>query len=138
MADPLTIIGTTAAVIDLAKIAWKILDTAYKCYQSESGTLEEDESLEKITTAMNDALGKLSSPQVKSGSLTPLISRCQAIGEEILGILGKTKGGKDRSFRTSIKVSLAKFWNQEKVERLRTELDHIMVQLGVHLQLITR
>jgi hypothetical protein len=141
MADPLTIIGTTAAVIDLAKLSWNIVNTAYRyyCDVSEGETLDEDQTLEEITRGVKSVLDDLSNPRGRYGSsLTTLVSRSKAIGEEILQILEKAKLGEARSLRASMKASLKSIWTKDKVDKLRSELDHIMIQLGVHLQVMTR
>jgi hypothetical protein len=138
MVDPLTIIGTTGAVIGIAKLAWEVVDTAYKFYTSEPGALEGDDTMEKIAKEMNSSLDKLSHQTTSSGGLEALVSRCKKVGEEIITLLDTTKAGEERSVRKSINTSFRKIWTKEKLEKLRKELDHIMTQLSIHLQILTR
>ncbi|KAK1758148.1 hypothetical protein QBC47DRAFT_373811 [Echria macrotheca] len=146
MADPFTAIGTTAAVIDLTKLAWKIVSTAYSCYASGAQASAEDESLEDVIRALRQILDANIGMEMpvrlndmeSTENIDKLRCRCRVIGQEILEILHKSKVGKANSLRAAIKVSLKSIWTEEKIAKLRSELDSITAQLTVHLQVIAR
>ena len=140
MADPFTAIGTTAALIELIKVSWKIVNTAHSCYVSETEAPVEDETLEGIICAMHRSLANLHVPTQPSaaGDFSGLITRSKAISQEILEILEKSKIERAQSLSASIKVALKNIWTKEKISKLRSGPDSILTQLSVHLQLLAR
>lgn len=143
MADPLAIIGATAAVLQSSQFTGKVIYTACSLYGSVSGHTTTDENIKKVTLTLKDLLNDLESNNninVSTGptSLPDIIVHCQAVGGKLLAILEKTRAKDDLSVRESLKAGIKSVWKKSEMNELRQELESCVNQLGVHLVAIFR
>jgi hypothetical protein len=144
MADPFTIIGTTAAVLSFAQYAGNIILTAYSLYDSATDITAENRRLEDATSELNQLLDDLSTDAVanpQSGqekSIAELAAASRGLGDRILKLLKKTKVQRSHSVRESIRAAMATVWTKSVVNNLRKDLGFCTTQLSLHLQIIMR
>ncbi|KAE9364219.1 hypothetical protein N431DRAFT_388199, partial [Stipitochalara longipes BDJ] len=142
MADPLTIVGTTAAVLDLALFIGEVISTAWELHETASGSTEQNALLEDDTLVLGRLLDTLDASSaarqsLEEGRLTHVASHCRKLGQNILELLQKSKS-KRKSRREAIRAALSTVWNKSALDDLRREQAFCMTQLNLHLQSIMR
>ncbi|KAG4430372.1 hypothetical protein IFR05_014142 [Cadophora sp. M221] len=118
MADPFTIIGATAAIIQLSHFAGKIIQTAYSIYNSTSDQTTSHESIENVTSKLTSLLADLhngSSPQDGQNQGLPDLAK------------------KTHSLRVSLKAGFKTHWMKTDVEALHKELADCQNLLGLYM-----
>jgi hypothetical protein len=144
MADPFTIIGTTAAILDFAQFVGKIIYTAYSLYDSESSSTPENARLEDVTLKMNQLLDSLQAGEAaisqsnQEESIAQLVAHCRGMGQRIITLLKKTKPKTTSSLRECIRAAMATVWTKSVVSDLKKELGFCVTQLNLHIQAIMR
>ncbi|KAK4228722.1 hypothetical protein QBC38DRAFT_474579 [Podospora fimiseda] len=138
MADAFSIIGVTAALIDLTIHAGKVVRIAYSIYKSGTKSSTEDDRLEDFTTKLVHVLDKLKDNSAIQGShdanFVSLVDHSKKLGQEVLDLLNAAKPMAGNSIRESIRSTVATIWNEKKIEDLKKELEYCTIQLQVHIQ----
>jgi len=139
MADPFTIIGTTAAIIDLTICAAKVIKIARDAYKSGS-TTPENENLKAVMDNFVQLMDKLDAQEsLGSGMGTAeLITRCRNLAEKIFCLIEKMQPKQSNSVVSSLRAAITTISLNTDVEQLKTELDICMNMLNSHIQNIMR
>jgi len=138
MADPLSIIGGTAAIIDLAKCVWKILDTAKTLYDADDQNSAETLRMETVSKEMEETLHRMSAIDTKYRQkypeIAPLVDECRKVGEDILKILEKIRPQQQGKVWQAVKGSVRLLLKREQLEKLLRDQNSIKTQLIAALQ----
>ncbi|KAK0105691.1 hypothetical protein ONS95_004218 [Cadophora gregata] len=144
MADPFSIVGSAAAILQFSEFAGKVIYTACDLYSSVSGHTRTNEGTEKVTLTLQDLLCSLQTqhgsghPAGQDVAFAELINRCRFLGNKLLLILKKIRTRKGHSLRESLKSGMMTVWKKSEMDDLRRELESCSNQLGLHLVAIFR
>jgi hypothetical protein len=121
--DPLTALSVCSGILQIVDFSCKILSKGNELRASFSGSLPENEVLEKVVTHLQGLVDQLRRPGQNGGaSLKGMVELCLNTTGELLEVLEKLRvhGSKTRwkSFRAAVKS----VWRKEKVEELLERL----------------
>ena len=136
MADPFTIIGVTAALIDLTVFAGKIVRAAYNAHETASTMTPENEKLEDAIGHLDQLMNKLQAGSATSQDpgMVELTIHCQSLGQKIVALLKKTKVKDSQSLRQCIRAAIKTVWVKKDIDELKKELDFCTSQLSLYVQ----
>lgn len=136
MPDPFSIIGATAALIDLTVYAGKIVRAAYNAHETASTITPENEKLEEAIGHLNQLLDKLAAGSATSQDpgMVELTVHCQNLGQKMVALLKKTKVKDNQSLRQCIRAAIKTVWVKKDIDELKKELDLCTSQLGLYIQ----
>jgi hypothetical protein len=133
--DPISIIGTAAAVLDLITFGYKIITCAVELRSSTVGALEENTNREAVTRDIQYILGGLKRPDGKNGGseLEELRKRSVKVASEISVALNKITIGPDASKRAALAAAIRTLWNKKDIAELEGRLRGLSHELNLHL-----
>jgi hypothetical protein len=133
--DPVSAIGTAAAVLDLITFGYKIITCAAELHSSSVGALEENTDREAITRDIQFILGSLKRPDVKDGGnvLEELRKRSVKIASEISVSLNTIKIGPSASKRAALAAAIRTLWNKKALADLYDRLRGLSNELNLRL-----
>jgi hypothetical protein len=133
MADPLSIIGGIAAILDLISFGYKIVSVAADLHDS-TGELEVNSEQNVIISDIEAILGNLRpSSSAEKNDFEPLRQRALIIATELKTALDKLKIDGNHSKWKAIKVAMRNIWDKKKVQELDQRLRGLTLELNTHL-----
>jgi len=133
--DPISIIGTAAAVLDLVTFGYKLITCTAELQSSTVGALEENTDREVVTCHIQSILGSLKKPDGKDGEneLEELRKRSVKVASEISVSLNKIKIVPGASKRAALAAAIRTLWNKKDIAELDSRLRGLSHELNLHL-----
>lgn len=144
MADPLTIIGTTSAILSFVEFSGKVIKTARSLHDSASGSTQSHERLESMMEQTRGLLAEMKQQQAwRSGRAaqddTPIIvGHCESLGNDMLRLLEKTKKKKEGSLTDTIRTASRTIRIEGAVKDLQNQHASCMTILNTHILSVMR
>lgn len=133
MADPLSIIGGIAAILNLISFGYKIVSVAADLHDS-TGELDVNSEENVIVNDMEAILGNLRPINgAEKNDFEPLRQRALIIATELKTALDKLKIDGNHSKWKTIKVAIRNIWDRKKVQELDQRLRGLTLELNTHL-----
>jgi len=133
MADPLTIVGGIAAILDLISFGYKVVSLAAELKDS-AGEIEANSEHKVVINDIEVILGNLRPrDNAKLHDLEPLRQRSLLIATEFKTALDKLKiDGKHSTWKV-MKVAIRNVWDKKKILELDNRLRGLSLELNTHL-----
>jgi hypothetical protein len=144
--DPFSALSVAAALFQFIDFTAQIVSKGNHLFQSASGILPENESIESAAIRLRDLAGPLQ-PQTlavggytEDGALKALCGECVDIATQLLAQLEKLKVSDNCNNRRwkSFRQALKSVWSKDKVDGLNKRLKGLDEQLRTHILLLLR
>lgn len=133
MADPLTIIGGIAAVLDLISFGYKIISVAAELKDS-TGELDINKERDIIVRDIEVILGNLRPGSTDEDyHLGRLRQSSLVIATEFKSALAKLKIDGNITKWKTIRVALANIWDKKKLQELDSRLRGLTLEVNNHI-----
>ena len=133
MADPLTIIGGIAAVLDLISFGYKIISVAAELKES-TGELEINNERDIIVRDIEVILGNLRQRSMdEDHSFGRLRQSSLVIATEFKSALDKLKIHGNITKWKTMKVAFVNIWDKKKLQELDSRLRGLTLELNTHI-----
>jgi hypothetical protein len=144
--DPFSALSLAAALFQFIDFTAKIVSKGNHLFQSASGILPENESIESAAIRLRDLAGPLQpqTPAVggytEDGALKALCGECVNIASQLLDQLDKLKVPGNCNCRRwkSFRQALKSVWSKDTVDGLNKRLKGLDEQLRTHILLLLR
>jgi len=131
--DPLSALGLASNIVQFVDFTAKLVSKGHKIYQSDNGTLIENDELEATTRKIIDLNNRVVDSFERSPhraefdktdrDIKDICISCNKIAEQLLKVLETLKPGVRHSKWHSFRQALKSVWTKEKIEKLKAELD---------------
>ena len=144
--DPMSALSLAASIVQFVDFSSKIVSKGCHLYKSADGTLPENEQLRFMITDLRDLNRRLRHHE-RLGCLTEhehalenLSSRCEEMGNVLLGKLATLQVANDAKFRKwkSFRQGLKMVWSKEGLDEMAATLSEYRSQLELHILLSLR
>jgi hypothetical protein len=133
MADPLTIIGGIAAILDLISFGYKVVSVAAELKDSP-GELEVNSEQSVIVQDIEAIVGDLRPRDgAEQDDFEPLRQKALVIATELKTALDKLKLDGKHSAWKAMKVAIRNVWDREKLQKLEQRLRGLTLELNTRL-----
>ena len=141
MMDPVAALGLAANIVAFIDFSWKLLYEIKDLHDSSTGTLLENDTLERISNdlmSLNDDLTAPSAINAIPAPVRSLASQCKDVTIKLLDVLDDLKvRGSHRKWKSFVQA-LRSVWKKEEIEGLMKRLERLRSEMLFRLQVLLK
>ncbi|KAH8804493.1 hypothetical protein F5884DRAFT_754102 [Xylogone sp. PMI_703] len=138
--DPITALNLASTILTFIDYATKIVTGTYEVYKSVTGTTEENAHIDAVIGDLREATDDLDSTLVgktkHEKALKELASRCEALSDELSGLLKKLAVSGGHSTWKSLKAKIKSMHKEKGVAGMEKRLGEYRSEILLRLTLM--